>query len=181
MGLRYFCVPFSCVRRNLESLEMSPCACFSCWYTTLRWGLLGASTLSLLCMGRVLVDIGLPSLCFESCVTEKSYWYASIWFLFGKTKLEVVEWSVTFQSTPFAMWAEGPPAGSSWHAQCVSRKWATDSNIFAGEDGSQILNNCPFLFMLCKLPSKCFYKVLETFFGESKNFMNSQIEQLLFS
>lgn len=74
------------------------------------------------------------------------------------------------------MWAEGPPAGSSWHARCVSRKLATDSNIFAGKDGSQILSNCPFLFMLCKLLSKCFHKILETFFDESKKSMSAAKE-----
>lgn len=71
------------------------------------------------------------------------------------------------------MWAEGPPAGSSWRAQCVSRKQATDSSIFAGKDGSLILNSCPFLFMLCKFLGKCFHKILGTSFDESKNFMNT--------
>lgn len=31
----------------------------------------GISTLSVLCMGRVLFDTGLPSVCLKACVTEK--------------------------------------------------------------------------------------------------------------
>lgn len=41
------------------------------------------------------------------------------------------------------MWAEGPPEGSSWHTQCVSRKLAIGLNYFAGKNVSQILNHCP--------------------------------------
>lgn len=44
------------------------------------------------------------------------------------------------------MWAEGPPEGSSWHTQCVSRKLAIGLNYFAGKNVSQILNHCPSLY-----------------------------------
>lgn len=63
-------MPLSCMGRNYESLEVSPCTRGSCWYSAVRGDLLGASTLALLCMGRVLVDLGLPSVCFRSCWAE---------------------------------------------------------------------------------------------------------------
>lgn len=125
-------------------------------------------TFSLLCTGRVLVDPGLPSVYFESCFTIDMLQFDS--------RLETpscIQCSVTIESAPFSMWAEGPPASNSWHAQCVSRKQATDCSIFAGKDSSQILSNCPFCFMLCKFLCKCFHKILETFFDKSKNFMST--------